>query len=125
MLTGDAVDNIPGLSYIGVKTANSLLKGYTKEIDLYNVVLHEYTNRMDNGVHYVAKGKNKGEVLWQTNKSPAETIWEIANLLYMRRSKDTEAYWYPPNEENSFQEKIVPKKTKETQVDSVESKQTA
>ena len=116
ILTGDSTDNIPGLSFVGEKGAASMLSGLSTPLEMYRKVLEIYTHLMIDGKHFVAKGKKKGEILWETSKSPKEAIWEIGNLLWMRRSLVEDAYWNPPDE----QESELPKESEEVPLVTVE-----
>ena len=85
LLTGDATDNIPGLFRVGPVGANKLLADCQTEKEYYQVVLKAYRDQM-------AAGKPK----WTTEKSTEDVIWEIGNLLWMRRELGENAYWQPP-----------------------------
>ena len=69
ILTGDRVDNIPGLSGIGPKKATKFVKDCETEEDLFNVVLEKYDNDID-------------------------TLTERARLLWIRRKENQ--IWQPP-----------------------------
>jgi len=97
MLTGDTSDNIPGLSFIGEKTAEKILGNSTNPIELYSKVLKTYKSLVNSkGEHIHPKGKKKGEVAWKSDKSVEDIVWEVANLLFMRRTLDPDERWEPP-----------------------------
>jgi len=123
ILTGDSTDNIPGLSFVGEKTALNMLEGMDTPEAMYQTVLLEYNKRMVDGKHYITKGKKKGEILWETEKTPAQAVWEVANLLWMRRELYEEAYWEAPSDQEGKER--LSKAAEETQVDPVESKSVA
>lgn len=57
LLTGDRVDNVPGLKGIGPKKAEKILDGCSTEEELYKAVLEAY----DNNVEYLTE---QGQLLW-------------------------------------------------------------
>jgi hypothetical protein len=69
VLTGDRVDNIPGLKGIGPKKAEKILKDCSSEKDMYAAVLKAYDNN-------------------------EEYLWEQAKLLWIRRKENQ--MWQPP-----------------------------
>jgi 5'-3' exonuclease len=69
VLTGDRVDNIPGLKGIGPKKAEKILKDCTTEKEMYAAVLEAYDNN-------------------------EEYLWEQAKLLWIRRKENQ--IWQPP-----------------------------
>jgi len=69
ILTGDRVDNIPGLKGIGPKKAIKFLKDCKTEEDLFSVVLEKYDNDIN-------------------------TLTERARLLWIRRKENQ--IWQPP-----------------------------
>lgn len=69
VLTGDRVDNIPGLKGIGPKKAEKILKDCSSEKDMYAAVLKAYDNN-------------------------EEYLWEQAKLLWIRRKENQ--IWQPP-----------------------------
>jgi hypothetical protein len=69
VLTGDRVDNIPGLKGIGPKKAEKILKDCSSEKDMYAAVLKAYDNN-------------------------EEYLWEMAKLLWIRRKENQ--MWQPP-----------------------------
>ena len=69
VLTGDRVDNIPGLKGIGPKKAEKILKDCSSEKDMYAAVLKAYDNN-------------------------EEYLWEMAKLLWIRRKENQ--IWQPP-----------------------------
>lgn len=79
MLTGDRTDNIPGIQGIGPKTAEKVLKDYTKESVLYACVRDEWDKYYPDG--YEGKSTNK-------------VLREIGRLLWIRRKRDE--LWEPP-----------------------------
>ena len=68
-LTGDRVDNIPGIHGIGPKKASKILEGCGTEQEMYKAVLEAYDNN-------------------------EEFLCENARLLWIRRSKSQ--IWTPP-----------------------------
>lgn len=109
ILMGDATDNIPGLSYVGEKTAFKMLQKARSKEELYNCVVQAYSDRVKDGKHIIPKGKKKGDTLWETDKSIEDIVWEIGNLLWMRRSLGEDSYWYP----NEKEEEYLSKESKE------------
>lgn len=61
LLTGDRVDNIPGLSGIGPKKAEKILEDCVTEEELYSAVLKAY----DGNVEYLIE---QGQLLWIRRK---------------------------------------------------------
>lgn len=78
MLTGDAVDGIPGLKGVGPKTADKLLHGITSEWNMYLVVLKEYVRRNPN----------------MDPRDVQKVLHIHASLLYLLRAKDE--HWKAP-----------------------------
>lgn len=77
LLTGDRGDNIPGLYGIGPKTAERILNGYTKPIELWNAVYSEYKNpkyKSDQGEPYEIARRN-GQLL-RIRRDIGEGLWE-------------------------------------------------
>lgn len=74
LIMGDATDCIPGLSGVGPVRANNILKGCATEAEYYHAVLDAY-------IKHIKAGKNK----WESDLSVREMLWEIGNLLWMRR----------------------------------------
>lgn len=70
VLTGDRVDNIPGLKGIGPKKADKILGDANKESDLFPLVLEAYDNNL-------------------------ELLTEMAQLLWIRRKANE--MWQPPS----------------------------
>jgi hypothetical protein len=71
MLTGDDTDNIPGLAKVGPKTAEKLLKGYTKPETMWSGVFQAWFNRY--GLRF------------NEHLSLKEALQEISDLLWIRR----------------------------------------
>lgn len=69
VLTGDRVDNVPGLAGIGPKKADKILKDCSTEEDLYKAVLEAYDGNV-------------------------ELMTEMAQLLWIRRKEGE--LWQPP-----------------------------
>lgn len=69
VLTGDRVDNVPGLAGIGPKKADKILKDCSTEKDLYKAVLEAYDGNV-------------------------ELMTEMAQLLWIRRKEGE--LWQPP-----------------------------
>jgi len=74
ILTGDRVDNIPGLKGIGPVKAKKILKDCQTEQDLFDAVLEKYDNDI-------------------------ETLTERARLLWIRRKENQ--LWTSPNTSQS------------------------
>ena len=70
ILTGDRVDNIPGLKGIGDKKADKILADATKERDLFERVLEAYDGNL-------------------------ERLTEMGQLLWIRRKENE--LWQPPS----------------------------
>lgn len=70
MLTGDRVDNIPGLAGIGPAKAKKLLKGCESEQELAEAVWKAYTDS-GHGIEYYTE---QGQLLW-LRRTPNE-IWK-------------------------------------------------
>ena len=76
LLTGDSVDNIPGIPGIGKVKAEKLLGPIQDdELAMYDMALYQYTGAYDNGL---------------------DALIENARLLWMRRKPDE--WWRPPYE---------------------------
>lgn len=71
LLTGDRVDNIPGLSGIGPKKAEKILEDCVTEEELYNAVLKAY----DGNTEYLLE---QGQLLWIRRKD--NELWEPPKL---------------------------------------------
>ena len=69
VLTGDRVDNVPGLAGVGPKKADKILKDCSTEEDLYKAVLEAYDGNV-------------------------ELMTEMAQLLWIRRKEGE--LWQPP-----------------------------
>lgn len=67
VLTGDRVDNIPGLHGIGPKKAEKILKGCKTEDELYSAVLKAYDNDED----YLCE---QAQLLWIRRKP--NQVWQ-------------------------------------------------
>ena len=71
LLTGDRTDNIRGLEGIGNKKAEKILKGLTKEKELYKAVLEKYNNNKE----YLLE---QGRLLWIRKKK--NQLWKLPKL---------------------------------------------
>ena len=71
LLTGDRVDNIPGISGIGPKKAEKILEDCVTEEELYSAVLKAY----DGNVEYLTE---QGQLLWIRRKE--NELWEPPKL---------------------------------------------
>ena len=71
LLTGDRVDNIPGLSGIGPKKAEKILEDCVTEEELYSAVLKAY----DGNLEYLTE---QGQLLWIRRKD--NEIWTPPKL---------------------------------------------
>jgi 5'-3' exonuclease len=71
ILTGDRVDNIPGLSGIGPKKAEKILADCVTEEELYSAVLKAY----DGNLEYLTE---QGQLLWIRRKD--NEIWTPPKL---------------------------------------------
>ena len=79
MLTGDTVDNIPGIDGIGPKNAARIVDPYTKEKGMWQAVRDEWHSRYPEG--YEGHSVNK-------------VLQEIAQLLWIQRTGRLK--WEPP-----------------------------
>jgi hypothetical protein len=66
-LTGDTVDNIPGIFGVGPATATKLLAGYSKEHAMWQVVLSEWVRNYPDGI--------SGLTAEQAAKECASLLW--------------------------------------------------
>jgi 5'-3' exonuclease len=71
LLTGDGVDNIPGLKGIGPKKAAKILKDCVTEQELYKAVLEAY----DGNVEYLTE---QGQLLWLRREKGQ--LWQPPSL---------------------------------------------
>ena len=78
MLTGDAVDNIPGVPRIGKKRAEAALAGLENELDMYHAVRTLYVQ---------GYGEDEADA----------ALLENGQLLWMRRAPNE--WWKPPKED--------------------------
>lgn len=78
LLTGDPVDNVPGISGVGIKTAQQILEGSKNSRDLCERVWAVYKDR------------------YKSPEAAKVYLMEQATLLYIQKKKD-EA-WVPPIE---------------------------
>ena len=67
LLTGDKVDNIPGLPKFGPVKAYKLLNGCNSELELYNVVKEEYQ-------------KFHGDIWKESLREQADLLWMVREL---------------------------------------------
>jgi 5'-3' exonuclease len=70
ILTGDRVDNIPGLKGIGPVKAKKILDGCETEDSLFKAVLDKYDNDID-------KLTERGRLLWIRRKE--KELWKPPN----------------------------------------------
>jgi hypothetical protein len=82
LLTGDAVDNIPGIEGIGPVTAGKLIDGISKPRQLFRAVRDEYRKAFPEGL--VVPGGNR--------LTADEAMLENASLLWLRRSREETAF---------------------------------
>lgn len=75
LLTGDSVDNIPGIPGIGDKRADMILNGLTTEEEYYEAALEQYGKKYPNAF---------------------EALLENAWLLWIQQEPNQ--LWYPPTE---------------------------
>ena len=92
LLIGDGIDNIVSPKGLGPKTAVKILKecyeNNANEIEYYKTVYKAYEL-------YLSKGKT---LWWKEDKMVIkDVIWEIANLLYMRRTLKEDERWEVPS----------------------------
>lgn len=71
ILTGDRVDNIPGLKGIGPVKAKKILKDCDTEQDLFDAVLEKYDNDID-------KLTERGRLLWIRRQE--NQLWKPPNI---------------------------------------------
>jgi len=81
VLTGDNADNIPGLYRIGLKRADSLLKGCNTEEEYYNTARK----------HWIVNLEKEGV----EEEEAVERMHTTCKLLYLMRGDDDEG-WRPP-----------------------------
>ena len=79
LLTGDRVDNIPGLHRVGPKTAEKMLSECTTEEEMYAAVYEAYDQHMHPA----------------SVQEVVDMITRNARLLYIRREEDE--LWSPPS----------------------------
>jgi len=77
LLTGDGVDNIPGLPRVGPATAAKMLKDKTTVLSMYEVAKKAYAEKYEHGM---------------------DALRENARLLWIRRRPGE--WWQPPVEED-------------------------
>jgi len=70
LLTGDRVDNIPGLKGIGPVKANKILENCTTEKSLFKAVSEKYDHDLD-------KITERGRLLWIRRKE--NQLWQLPN----------------------------------------------
>jgi hypothetical protein len=86
LLTGDRVDNIPGIPGIGDKKAEKILEGCETEVEMYEACLRAYQESPD-----TSKTSPPGRA--------ADVLLENAQLLWMVRALDEDGnpvMWEPP-----------------------------
>lgn len=100
LLTGDKIDNIPGLSKkapekgIGPATAANLLAACSKERELFDVCLQAYTKEYGTTHSYITHDGQEVE------RPTMETLDENAQLLYLARFDGDK--WTVPNNDRGF-----------------------
>lgn len=80
LLTGDTVDNIPGLPRCGAVGAYNILQGATTEDDLYERVRGAYEEKLGDG--YEDYLLEQGRLLFMVNKTDVNgqpRMWEVPN----------------------------------------------
>lgn len=82
LLTGDTTDTIPGIRGIAAKTAEKVLGPVRSPKEYYDIVLHQYVLALKNGMLYSKTNQLK------TDKTAAQVVTEIGNLLWMQRVKE-------------------------------------
>lgn len=82
ILTGDSVDNIPGLFRVGPVTVQKAFKGCVTDKDYYAVCVKMYKEKIK-------------DQKWKTDLSVEEVIYEIGNLLFMREELGEDKFWEP------------------------------
>lgn len=84
ILTGDRVDNVPGVGGVGpVKAAKRIPDTMVDEIGMYNAVVYKYWESYDN---HTRKSLDKAK----------KDVLERGRLLWLRR--EPEQLWLPPSE---------------------------
>lgn len=85
LLTGDTVDNIPGIYGIGPANASKIVDPYTKEKGMWQAVREEWHSHYPDG--YVLDGT-------PTGRSVDDVLQELAQLLWIQRTDRIK--WEPP-----------------------------
>lgn len=88
LLTGDSTDNIPGLKGFGEITARKVLVGLSKE-ERFPFIVNTYKDHIE----------NERSSWCHKSMDYKKVIWEIGNLLWMRRDTGVDAYWNPFKDE--------------------------
>jgi len=84
LLIGDNIDNIPSPYGLGDKAAKKILS------DLYGKSEKEYFDKCKEEYQkYLDQGKTK----WYTGQPIEDILYEVGNLLYMRRTLDKDERW--------------------------------
>lgn len=90
LLVGDPTDNIPspyGLGDVGATKFLIPLKG-SAQLEYYKAIVPFYRNNL------LRKGKDgKPKTPWYTGQDVHKVLWEVGNLLWMRRTLDPEERW--------------------------------
>lgn len=107
LLVGDAADNIPGCPSVGEKRAEKILDGVVSEVQMWNVVLNTYDEKMKKFCHKIVEGFQYDNGIctyphWNGEKEmqvSLETyLTEIGRLLKIRQSRNE--IWNPPEGED-------------------------
>lgn len=95
LMIGDSTDNIPSPYLLGEKTAERLLKELydndASDREYYQKVLEEYPKFLK------AKDKEGNyKTKWYSNQPVENILYEVANLLWMKRSLENKLEWEAP-----------------------------
>lgn len=79
-ITGDTVDNIPGLPRGGPSLAFKLLEGKRSEVDMFTAVADRYRDKLGDG--WEVYMKEQADLLWmvrELNEDGSPVLWEKPN----------------------------------------------